>query len=68
MNRYDFARQFTDEQKVDYFNRKISEAREKGNFEKLHEYRVKLLNLEERMERDRKLAEAKKRREDFLVF
>lgn len=63
MDRYKFASQFTDEEKLAYFKRKSAEAHAANDFATGHRYAVYAFNLEKRMEREiRERAEDEKRK------
>lgn len=68
LNRVKFASQFSDDDKLEYFKRKISEFKLKNDHVKCHEYRVKLFNLEQRIEREKRESVSRQINDDFLNF
>lgn len=69
MNRFEFASQFTDEEKLAYFERKKAEAKDYATRWKYDNY---AWHLRERMEREARIAKQKAEREklrrEFLDF
>ncbi len=72
LSRAEYAAKFTDEEKIAYFERVVRDAKAAGNYAKAEDYRIRLANLKDRIERDKlwekRRLEAQRISDAFLNF